>query len=82
MQNAFVSRCAAPTSTYRPRHPDELCRRTCGMGREHPTDRVSRNRLAERHLNGCMDVRDPHRPSMISEHTNDCITDPAWTTRS
>jgi hypothetical protein len=52
------------------------------MGREHLTDRVSRKRLAEGHLNGCMDVRDPHRPSMISEHTNDRITDPAWTTRS
>jgi hypothetical protein len=25
-----------------------------------------------------MDIRESHRPSMIGEHTNDRITDPAW----
>jgi hypothetical protein len=60
-----------------PRDPNEERRGTTYIGGEYPANRVRRDRLAKQRLNARMDMRDPHRPSMLGEDTNDRVTNPS-----
>jgi hypothetical protein len=52
-----------------------------GTGGQAPTHRILGDGLTEQRLDRRVNLRDPHRPSLVGHHCTHGIQNPAWTTR-